>query len=383
MKEPGTIAFLTAADPSDKRAWSGIHWYVSRALEKHIGKVEFLGPYQPAFVYNSGRLASKVVRMLTGKNYDYSHSLRLAKAYGDHFNRKLREKNFSLIFSSAASSESAFIEKGLPMYYLADATAAALTGYYPYFSKLTRSSAKEILEVERRGISRAGHLIYASQWAADSAMNDFQAPPAKISVIPFGANIDEIPPADAVLSRKRGDTCRLLFLGAQWERKGGPIAFETLKELNRMGIKTELTVCGCVPPAKVSHPALRIIPFLDKRDPVQMQQFSAMMMATDFLLLPTRAECFGIVFCEASAYGVPSVSTLTGGVSGAIRENVNGILLPYEAAGKEYAMKIAESWSRENSYSELCVSSRKLFETELNWDAWALKVKSLMQRSGD
>lgn len=33
------------------------------------------------------------------------------------------------------------------------------------------------------------------------------------------------------------------------------------------------------------------------------------------LLLPTRAECAGIVFNEASAYGVPILLTDTGGVS--------------------------------------------------------------------
>ncbi|MBI3510839.1 MAG: glycosyltransferase family 4 protein [Bacteroidetes bacterium] len=372
------IAFLTAADPQNKRAWSGIHWYATRALQKHIGEVHPLGPYQPAFLYNSGRIISKLIRNFSGKNFDYSHSIRLAKAYGKYFNEKLRENNFDLIFSSAASSESAFIKEGLPMYYLADATAASMIGYYPYFSKLTSSSRRQLLEVEQHGISRADHLLYASEWAANSAEKDFNAPARKISVIPFGANIDEIPLVDSVLSKKYSDTCRLLFLGAQWERKGGPVAVAALRELHKMGIPAALTVCGCIPPATVEEKNITIIPFLDKSNPAEMEKFRNLFLQSDFLILPTRAECFGIVFCEASAYGIPSLATNTGGVTGAVREGVNGFLFSPDADGKIYAMRIAEIWSDKKKYTDLCISSRKLFETELNWDSWALRVKKLL-----
>ncbi|TSA49979.1 MAG: glycosyltransferase [Sphingobacteriales bacterium] len=40
-------------------------------------------------------------------------------------------------------------------------------------------------------------------------------------------------------------------------------------------------------------------------------------------MVPSRAECYGIVFAEASSYGLPSVSTDTGGVSAVVKEGVN------------------------------------------------------------
>jgi surfactin synthase thioesterase subunit len=37
-------------------------------------------------------------------------------------------------------------------------------------------------------------------------------------------------------------------MGVSWERKGGAIAFETLLELEKMGIQAELIVSGCTFP---------------------------------------------------------------------------------------------------------------------------------------
>jgi glycosyltransferase involved in cell wall biosynthesis len=101
-------------------------------------------------------------------------------------------------------------------------------------------------------------------------------------------------------------------------------------------------------------------------------------LKSDFLLLPTRAECFGLVFCEAAAFGVPSVSADTGGVRGAVHEGKNGFLLPPDANGKIYAEKITELWNDRAAYLHLRESARNLFETTLNWDAWAMEVKDYL-----
>ena len=234
------------------------------------------------------------------------------------------------------------------------------------------------MEVEQRGIQKATHLLYASEWAAASARNDFNAPASKTHVIPLGANVEEVPSSESILQKRTGETLRLLFLGVQWERKGGNIAFDTLKELNAMGIKTQLTVCGCVPPAHLQHPGLKVIPFLNKNDAAQRNEFTQLLLNSDLLILPTRAECFGLVFCEASAYGIPSITTDTGGISSAVHEGMNGYLMPLNAGGKEYAQRIAGLWKDKNAFASLVKSARELYDSTLNWDSWGQKVKALM-----
>src|SRR5207245_1514583 len=130
----------------------------------------------------------------------------------------------------------------------------------------------------------------------------------------------------------------------------------------------ELIVCGCTPPEGVAHERLKVIPFLDKNDDKQRKELEQLLMSADFLLLPTRAEAYGLVFCEASAFGLPVIATNTGGVPEIVREGENGFLLPYEARGDAYAEVIARVYHNDERYAELVRASRAAFEERLNWD---------------
>jgi hypothetical protein len=53
-------------------------------------------------------------------------------------------------------------------------------------------------------------------------------------------------------------------------------------------------------------------------------------------------------------------------------------MLPYDSGAADYAKLIAEIYSDDARYYELCRTSRQAFELRLNWDVWAQKVKSLI-----
>ena len=113
-----------------------------------------------------------------------------------------------------------------------------------------------------------------------------------------------------------------------------------------------------------------MIPFLDKNKSAEMQRLHEILLETDLLLLPTRAECAGIVFCEAAAYGIPSISTNTGGVATYVREGINGYILPITAGAADYTAVMNNIWNNQPEFARLKQESRKLFEQELNWDVW-------------
>lgn len=378
MQKRPRIAFLSSHDPHDKRSWSGIVSHSFDALQKHCGEVHALGPFDMGKHMQIGRGLSFVSRKLTGKRYDYTHTLRIAEIAGTFFSKKLREGNYDLIFAPAAATELTYLETNLPILRLADSTFARMIDYYPFYTNLQASSIRQGNEIERLSIAKSQVLLYASQWAADSAIRDYGADPKKIHVFPIGGNIDAAPKLNSIIPKKRTGNCRLLFLGVEWERKGGPIAFETLIELNKRGFNASLTVCGCSPPSEFHHPQMEIIKFLNKNDPEQKKKFTELLLESEILLLPTRAECFGLVFCEASAYGIPSITTDTGGIAGAVFNGENGFRLPLQAGGKEYADKIISVYTNREQFDELCKSSRKVFDEKLNWDAWAISVSKLI-----
>jgi glycosyltransferase involved in cell wall biosynthesis len=101
-------------------------------------------------------------------------------------------------------------------------------------------------------------------------------------------------------------------------------------------------------------------------------------MEADFLLVPSRQECYGIVFCEASAFGLPSITSDTGGIAGAVIDGINAFRLPCTARGNEYAQLIADLYTNDQCYNKLVRSSIEVFESRLNWDTWGMAVRDIL-----
>lgn len=383
------IAFLTPMDPQDRRAWSGILFHTYQALQKYCGDVvSITGPESHT---HFKRALAKKLRLLVKKYSAYNPFFSIGRKYfvcnyriasAKKFVKKvpawLAANSFDVIVAPASTTEVAFVDADIPIVLIEDATFASLHNYYPQYSSLPRSAARDMNALSAKAIAKARLLIYASSWAAQSAIKDYGAEQEKVHVVPMGANFESAPPGEIVQEKRRSEQCRLLFIGFDWQRKGGDIAFETLLALEDLGIQAELTVCGCVPPAKYSHRRMKVIPYLDKNDPVQYRELEQLYLKSDFLLLPTRNECFGLVFCEANAFGLPVITTRTGGVPEVVRDGENGCLLPVSARGGAYAEAIAGLYRDEQRYARLVQSSRAAFDRRLNWDTWGLEASRLI-----
>lgn len=372
------IGFLTVNDARDRSSWSGTVYYMSEALQRNCGDVVYLGPIQTPWTYLGKFLQSLSLR-LTGKKYDYVRAKWYASRLAAIAQKRIAKHDLDCIVAPAAAAALAYIRKPMPpVFFVSDTTFSLINNYYKSFSGYLRVSITDGNQLAKLAMDRARFVSFPSRWAAKSAINDYGVAPEKIHVIPFGANLDNIPNAEVANKRQLSGECRLLFLGVDWIRKGGDIALEALLSLEKdYGIKAHLTVCGCEQPRGVDHERITWLGFLDKRDPVQLRKLAGLFEETDYLLLPTRNECYGVVFCEASAYGVPSITTDTGGVPGVVAEGKNGYLLPEEARGDRYAKVIAGLENDEQAYRELCLNSRREYESRINWDVWAEHVGKL------
>jgi glycosyltransferase involved in cell wall biosynthesis len=223
-------------------------------------------------------------------------------------------------------------------------------------------------------------LVFSSTWAAQSAIEDYGINVEKIHVIPFGANIDHAPDQQTVTAKLRSPHCKLLFVGVDWRRKGGDIALETMLSLEQQNIEAELIICGCRPPRTMTHKRLQVIPYLNSNDPQQRKALAELYTQADFLLLPTRCDCTPCVFCQANAFGLPVVTTDTGGITSVIKDGTNGFVLPYNARGAAYAEVIARTYQNAQLYAQLRRTSRAMFDTHLNWDVWGRSMQSLFNQ---
>ncbi len=373
------IGFLTSTNARNKRAWSGIHFYMAQALQEYVGDVTYFGPVDQQWRVRSGQAISLLSRSLFGMRYGYAHTHRRSIAYARAFKPLLAECQVDVLIAPAGSTEIAHLETDVPIIYFSDTTFANLLEYYRPFSSLWPSSVREGNEIEQLAILRAAACSYPSEWAAASAVKDYGASPARVHVIPFGANIDRAPDRARVVSRRLERPWRLLLVGIDWHRKGADRALEATIELVRRGRDVRLTVCGCEAPRGVKHPALTVVPPIDKNDTTQYSRFEELMWEADAMVMPTRAECFGLVFCEASAYGMPVFATDTGGVRGAVIAGQNGQLLAPNAHAGEWADRIEALLGDERAYHAMVSSSNAVFNDRLNWRSWAQAVSDLIR----
>jgi glycosyltransferase involved in cell wall biosynthesis len=375
------IAFLTHSNPYDERAWSGILVHMIASLERNCGEVISLGPAGRT-LYFAGRVIRRGILLPMGKNVDYTHVVLLSKTLARIFRRRLANHAFDVIFAPVARTEFAFLETDIPIIYYTDLTARQFRDYARNLRGLTDWAVQQTEELERRAYAKAKHVVVASEWAARSAMQDYHVSEDALSVVPMGANLDQVPALDQIAARRANGpskACRLLLIGVDWERKGGSIALDAMCKLRERGIDAELTVVGCSPPRSSFHPKMHVIRFLDKSVPSERRRLNQLLLDSDFMVFPTQREAYGIVCCEANAFGLPVIASNGGGVP--VWNGENGILLPADAAGEAYADEIQAMIENPDRYRALAFGGRRTFEERLNWDAWARSMSEIFQQA--
>jgi glycosyltransferase involved in cell wall biosynthesis len=370
------IGFASRWDPLDKRSWSGTCYYSYQQL-KRFGEVEVFQYKMPKLLQEWLTTQKSINRRWFKKNT----AVEFLKAYARYFSRQLtrdlKKRPVDVLFVSASPQLIAYVKTDIPIVYMTDATFQQLQGYYPNFSNLAAYNVRQGIALDKRAFANSTHCMLASDWNKRSAVNDYGTDPAKISVVPCGANLDSLPSADEEKNPGTGG-CRLLFLGVEWIRKGGDIALDCYHILKGKGFHPTLHIIGCVPPYDLSADKdITIYPFLDKNKAEDFAQLNILLHHTDFLLLPTRAECAGVVFAEASAYGIPSITTDTGGVTSYIKTGINGHALDINADGRLYAERIEAILSNPQQHKQLKLQSRKLYEETLNWDVWGQQFQKI------
>ncbi len=372
------IAFLTGLDPRDKRSWSGALYHMGNALQKHCGDVLYVGPIDTFWEKVIGRFTHEVSRRLLKKNFFHYASFLRAKAYARVTTKWLAQHSVDIIVAAQASPEIAFLQTDIPIVTVDDSTFALVHDYYPVFTNLSKRSIYETQTIQELALKRTDAAVYSSSWAAQSAIADYHVELNRVHVVRSGPNFDTPPARSISEGRKKTDRCVLLFMGVDWQRKGGDIAFETLLKLEAMGIDAELIVCGCTPPASLVHEKMTVIPFLNKNNEQEYEKLCQLFITSTFLLLPTRADCTPNVIGEANAYGLPVITTRINGIPEMVKDGENGYMLPLSARGDAYAEVIATVYKDDQKYAYMIKASRKAFEKVLNWDSWGIGMHNII-----
>ncbi len=364
------IAYITETSPDDKHAWSGTAHYAYEALKQYGHTVYALGPKKPGFIGFACKVVNQLSLAILKKRFDYRHSTMYSKAFGRLFGKELKKLDCDVVVVCGGTEYGAYLDTHKPVFYILDRTIEGALNYHSILSNLLEFSKRQSIATDKRAMLHSTKTVFSSEWAATHAKTYYHLPDAKSMVLPFGANLDAVPDRETALTPKDTKTWKLLLIGTSWKNKGADIAFNTLLYLLEQNVDAHLTVVGCTPPEEIKHDRLTIIPFVDKNSENGIKQLWQLFLSHHFFILPTRFDCTPIVFCEASSFGLPILSSDTGGVRGHVKEGINGFLIPYEDKGKLYAEKIMEIINSA-TYPDLCKTTRLCYEEQLNWESWA------------
>jgi glycosyltransferase involved in cell wall biosynthesis len=371
------IALATFYDARGGNRFAAKMAYRLRALEHQAGTLEYLGPLRSG-THRPMQLAKWLFyRHVQGKRYLFSRDARLIASFGRQLSGKLAQSEADVVLSLEAPSSQpvAYLDCRQPIVIWSDATFAGTMETHATLApeRLCKESLRDALANERAALARCRLAVYLSDWAADSALRHYDLDPAKVRVVPGGANLEVgLAPSevDAVVARRPADRCELLFIAQRWQDKGGERAIEVARRLNEAGLPATLTVVGARPQGPDALPPfIHFTGMLRKSVPQELAKLQALLRQAHFLILPTRAEAFGFVFCEASAYAVPSLATRVGGVPTAVVDERNGRLFPLDAGADAWCAYIDEVLRHPARYRELAHSSFNEYATRLNWDA--------------
>jgi len=180
---------------------------------------------------------------------------------------------------------------------------------------------------ERRIFSAARLIVSTSAWAAEGLRARYPGCETEIVVMPNPVLLDHFGAdwADERHARAWADgrLPRVLFVGGEFARKGGP---DLLEAWTRGGFadRARLDLVTSAPPPGGDVPGVTVHTGVRAHSP----GWEALWRGADVFALPTRDEAFGIVFQEAAAAGLPAIAPHLNAVPEIVIDGETGVLVP-------------------------------------------------------
>lgn len=251
----------------------------------------------------------------------------------------------------------------LPHFVYTDHTHLANLQYPDFDPKQLYSPAW--IALEKSTYQNARLIFTRSSNISRSIIEQYGIPPQKVICVYAGSNTPNQSKNDL---RRHLSGRNILFVGVDWERKGGPELAEAFRSVLRVYPDAHLTIVGAAP--KMNLPNCKII----GRAP--LEKVDDYYAEASIFCLPTKLEPFGIAFVEALAHALPIVATNIGAIPDFVADGQNGYLVsPGDVAGLARALDaLLRDAERRRAFGE---ASLRIARERYTWE----KVGKLMRQN--
>jgi glycosyltransferase involved in cell wall biosynthesis len=234
-----------------------------------------------------------------------------------------RAQSFDFVLQTQGLFNAALPGRKLFLY--TDHTIASHREYASPDPRLFRS--KRLLDLETKLYRRADRILVSAKHVEQTLIRQYACDAARVATILIGANVQETASSGEI---DRYEAGRVLFVGIDWERKGGPTLLAAFDKIAAAFPQATLTIAGCKP--AVSHPRVRSLGLLPRGE------VAALLTQSSIFCLPSLIEPSAVASVEAMAFKLPVVATNIGGFPGMVADGETGILVP---PGDEAALAAA------------------------------------------
>jgi len=225
-------------------------------------------------------------------------------------------------------------------------------------------------ELERSAYHNANMVFTMSANIARSVVEDYGCTPDRVACVFAGSNVN-LAAAEDVDTRRFADR-HILFVGVDWDRKGGPVLLDAFRTLRKTLPDVRLTVVGCSP--DIQEQGVHIV------GRVPLQDVPRYYRCASVFCLPTLNEPFGLVFLEAFSYGLPVVATRIGAIPEIVAEGESGYLVSPQNSG-ELAQALQLLLSDPARCERFGAFGRKSLGHRYSWEETGMKLAAHIERT--
>jgi alpha-maltose-1-phosphate synthase len=230
--------------------------------------------------------------------------------------------------------------------------------------------------LDRLVFRAAAAITVTSRWAADDLLRDQPALAERVHVMPYPVPLEGFDAgwmAERV-ARPADGPVRVLFVGGDWVRKGGPELLEAWQaggfaERARLDVVSDSPLVKPLDAGGMSvHRGVR----------AYTPAWFDLWRAADVFVLPTRGEAFGMVFQEAAAAGLPAVGTRINAIPEIVQHGATGLLVP-PADPRTLADALGRLIDGATLRARLGAAARARIEQVASFERYAAKLGAVLR----
>ena len=170
--------------------------------------------------------------------------------------------------------------------------------------------------LETQAARQAAFVLTRSEYVRRSMIDDYGIPPERVAAVGGGINFETLPEPQTLT-----DAPRILFIGINFERKGGEQLVAAFQQVRERVPDAELWLV--THQEEIAGPGIRrIAPTRDRA------AITALYRSAGVFAMPSRCETWGDVFLEAMAYGLPCIGSTNDAMPEIIEHDVTGYVVP-------------------------------------------------------